>query len=958
MSERIDTDKLQKEVNIVDIIGKYVTLTKHGAEYYGKCPFHDDHKDSLQVNEAKQIYACFACSDTNGKVGGDVLDFLMRYGSTFHEAVKILQGESITMSGEAKQNLAKVTNKPKWTQIPAPSPALSIDHYKHGKPAKVWAYRDKVGKVIGYVCRFNFPDGSKDVLPYVYATDGQRKEWRWLGFSKPRPLFQLDKITGSPDVMVMVVEGEKTAEAAQKLFPSVIVTCWIGGAKAIEETDWSPLKGHKILLWPDNDKTQKYGETHAQAGQVKPWHEQPGNEAMLKIEAILRDKCPSISWVKNTDNLPDKWDVADATDWTQATATAYVKANIYRPSVTGYPGQKTGQPDGQKPAKKEEPTPPKAQAPVSDKGTPEPPKTPEPPAPKAAVKDFGLPDQPFKFLGFDKTESGGLRFHFFVRATQAVVALPHTSLSKTSLMTLGPLNWWESNFPGKQGLNLDGAQQFVIAYGSRKPYSDKLVRGRGAWMEAKSVVLHAGEKLIVNGKEKHISAHDSKYIYEIGEELGFSTGHPLDKIEASKLMDVLNLMNWERPINPYLFAGWAVIAPVCGALKWRPHIWLTGGAGVGKTWIFREIIKPLLGACALRVQSETTEAGIRQILGHDALPVVFDEAEGGERKDSDRIQTILNLMRAASAEDGGIMAKGSAGGSAKTYRVRSCFAFASIAVGVYHQSDRSRVSVLGLQADTDKERGAARWKKLQAAHLDTITEDFCESLRARTIRLLPTIVENARVFSAAVAAELGEQRAGDQLGTLLAGAYSLVSDNVITYEEACVWVKSKDWSEEKQNEQYKDENRLLTLLMETTLTLDAAGSKYDRTVGELIEIAAGKKQSSLGYPEIIEPEKAHERLKRFGMKIEADYLYISNTGDQIRSRLRETSWGKNHNKILQRIKGAEHTEAVRFGPGIVSRSVRLSLSEILGSTPPSAHSGGSPNGGRPAPDGAEDDLPF
>jgi putative DNA primase/helicase len=953
MSERIDTDALQREVNIVDIIGNYVPLKKHGAEYYGKCPFHDDHKDSLQVNPTKQIYSCFACNDANGKVGGDVLDFLQRWGFKFHDAVKVLKGESATMTGERKQNLAKITSAPQWKQIPAPGPALEISHYKHGKPAKAWAYRGKDGKIIGYVCRFNFPDGSKDVLPFVYATDGTKKEWRWLGFDDPRPLYNLDQLVKRPDAMVMIVEGEKTADAAQKLFPSVVVVCWIGGAKAISKTDWSPLFGRKLLIWPDNDKTQKYGEKHEKAGQVKPWAEQPGNWAMLEIENILREKCPSISWVRNDDSLPDKWDIADATEWTAETASAYVKKHIYRPSQSGYP-------DGtaatvKTPEKK--PEPPKSQAPATSAQNPEPPQAPAPPKPAAKAVDLGLPDQPFKFLGFDKTESGGMRFHFYVKPTRTVVSLASSSLSKTNLMTIAPLNWWENNFPGKTGVNLDGAQQFIVHYGSRRPYSDKHVRGRGAWMEGYNVVLHAGENLIVNGKLKPIGAHESKYIYEVGEEMGFSTDNPLNNIEAHKLMDVLNLINWERPINPYLLAGWTVIAPICGALKWRPHVWVTGGAGVGKTWLFREIIKQLLGSSSLRVQSETTEAGIRQILGHDARPVVFDEAEGGERKDNERIQTILNLMRSASAEDGGIMAKGSAGGVAKTYHIRSCFAFASIAVGVHHQSDRSRVSIIGLVADEDKARGAERWKRLQAKHVEVITEEYCERLRARTIKLLPTIVENARVFSAAVAAELGEQRAGDQLGTLLAGAYSLVSDNVITYEEACIWVKSKDWSEERQNETYRDENRLLQMLMETTVSLDAAGSRFDRTIGELVEIAAGRKPTTFAHPELIEPDRADDRLRRFGMKVDGDYLYISNTADQIRQRLRETAWSKNHGKILKRIKTAEHTDSTRFGPAVITRAVRIKLSEVLGS-PPSAHSGGSPNGSNPAADGPKDDLPF
>lgn len=934
--ERIDTDALQKSVNIVDIIGRYVTLHRRGSEYYGKCPFHDDHKDSLQVNESKQIYSCFACNSDSGKVGGDVLDFLMRYGATFHEAVKVLQGESVTMTNEAKQNLAKVTSKPKWVPIPPISPPLEINHYEHGKPFKVWAYRGKDGRLIGYVCRFNLPDGKKDVLPYVFATDGNKKEWRWLGFAKPRPLYQLDKIESNKEAMIMIVEGEKTAEAAQKLFPSIIVTCWIGGSKAINETDWSPIYGRKTLLWPDNDKTQAYGEKHAKAGQVKPWEEQPGNAAMLEIEKILSPKNSFIRWVRNIESLPHAWDVADA-DWNREQAAAYVRTNLY--IRTDAPPVQEASPKPADPAKEEKKEPPKPPAP-----------------PKQPVKktDVPFPDQQFKFLGFDKTESGGMRFHFWVKDKRTVVSLPYSSLSKTGLMTLANLNWWENNFPDKKGLSLDSAQQYIISYGSRKHFNDKYIRGRGAWMEGQNVVLHAGEKLIVNGVEKHISAHDSKYIYEVGEELNFTMADPLSKIDAHKLMDVLELMNWERPINPYLFAGWVVLAPICGALKWRPHIWLTGGAGVGKTWVFSEIIKPLLGTAALRVQSETTEAGIRQILGHDALPVVFDEAEGGERKDSDRIQTILNLMRAASAEDGGIMVKGSAGGTANTYRIRSCFAFASIAIGVHHQSDRSRVSVLGLVADEDKQRGAERWKQLQAKHLETITDSFCERLRARTISMLPTIVENCRVFSAAVAAELGEQRAGDQLGALLAGAYSLVSDKAITYEEACIWVKQKDWSEERQNEQYKDEKRLLTLLMETTVTLDAAGSKWDRSIGELIEIAAEKKETTMQHPELIEPYEAHERLKRFGIKVDGDWIYFSNTSDQIRQRLRETMWGKNHNKILQRIKTAEHTDVIRFSPGIVTRAVRIKLSEVLGFTESSAHSTDKPGEG--VNDG--DDLPF
>ena len=102
------------------------------------------------------------------------------------------------------------------------------------------------------------------------------------------------------------------------------------------------------------------------------------------------------------------------------------------------------------------------------------------------------------------------------------------------------------------------------------------------------------------------------------------------------------------------------MSPFCGALKWRPHIWLTGSAGTGKSWVFKNVVRRLLGETALAVQGETSEAGLRQTLGHDALPVVFDEADIDDRRSADRIQNILTLMRSASTDDGGLLLKGSA----------------------------------------------------------------------------------------------------------------------------------------------------------------------------------------------------------------------------------------------------------------------------------------------------------
>ncbi|MBF0361803.1 MAG: DNA primase [Oligoflexia bacterium] len=72
-----------KEIPISEVIGHYISLSKHGDNYIGKCPFHDDKHPSLSVNDKKAIYKCFAC----GKAG-DSITFVERFCSlSFSEAI-------------------------------------------------------------------------------------------------------------------------------------------------------------------------------------------------------------------------------------------------------------------------------------------------------------------------------------------------------------------------------------------------------------------------------------------------------------------------------------------------------------------------------------------------------------------------------------------------------------------------------------------------------------------------------------------------------------------------------------------------------------------------------------------------------------------------------------------------------------------------------------------------------
>ena len=284
------------------------------------------------------------------------------------------------------------------------------------------------------------------------------------------------------------------------------------------------------------------------------------------------------------------------------------------------------------------------------------------------------------------------------------------------------------------------------------------------------------------------------------------------------------------------------------------------------------------------------------------------------------MQDVLSLMRSASAHDSGVMAKGSALGSAKTYRIRSCFLFASISVQIRQQSDRTRVSVLSLKNYRAGDvRKADRWNQLQKLFTEVVTEDYCRQLRARTIRILPLILENSKVFSAAAAAVLGEQRAGDQIGALLAGAYSLSSSNLITYDQAVRWVSSKDWNEERAQETTKDEVRLFSHLMAQLVKIELTSlGTVERSVGELV-MQCLKIRSDVTMTE----DGAADKLKRVGIRAKDGYVSISNSDPQIKAWLRDTPWSSNHDKILLRIEGSKSVDSERFASGIRERAVRV-----------------------------------
>lgn len=236
------------------------------------CPAHDDGKASLSIRSphGKILFKCHA-------------------GCTQHEVMEALIARELWPKKAPTESWNPIRPVPKGTELPK-----DVRHFKHGKPARTWLYREADGSPIGLIHRFEDGRGGKTLIPMSYCySDRGGKMWTWKSFDKPRPLYNLHLLSKYKDLPVLVLEGEKAADAAQKLFEGKYVcTTWPGGAAASKYSDLRPLKGRKVVLWPDNDK--------------------PGFKAMSEIAEILIsefDTKPDI--VDVPEGLPEGWDVAD-----------------------------------------------------------------------------------------------------------------------------------------------------------------------------------------------------------------------------------------------------------------------------------------------------------------------------------------------------------------------------------------------------------------------------------------------------------------------------------------------------------------------------------------------------------------------------------------------------------------------------------------------------------------------
>lgn len=769
--------------------------------------------------------------------------------------------------------------------VPLPEPVeIPKELSKLGDPDGMWIYRLPDGEAYGAVARWNPKGKRKQIRPIIW--DGEKT--RASGFGTGRPLYNSDLLAASPLAPVLIVEGEKTVDGAHAYLPEGwVVTTWQGGSNAWEYTDWTLLQGHRCVIWPDNDT--------------------PGIKAAAEIEEHLSKLGVPSSIITIGPAFPDGWDLGD--ELPEKFTAAMVGKLLQRELKRVFVKETEGTPDL-----------------------------------SAAARPQEDPDvdgnREFRPLGYDHQ----IYYLMSERNLQVDPYAGSSLMTEKTCMEIYPSRDYWAELQGatkKPDWVLTGVD---IMERCRKEgiFDMKRVRGRGVWVDraadgVERIVLNTGNQLLVKREDqepKKVSfvRLKSKWVYESRNDLlldvdDYQTQATDD--EGRMIREMCQTVRWESPIYADLLAGWIATAIVCGGLDWRTHCWITGNQGSGKSSIVKHIVGSALGDLAIYPLGNTTEAGIRQRLRSDAVPVVFDESEANGQNQKgyaeQRRQAVLGLMRQASSDGRGTIMKGSASNQTHEFAVRSSFLLSSIGVGLKEAADLTRTAVLTVRPFesyglSERKKLEENWSKMLDLE-SMIPASMPQKLLARQVANLHKLRANIEVFKKAATEIMNSPRIGDQLGTLLAGSYSLYSTSVLTVEQCKKYIEAKDLSEFLTVRTEREDIALLHHICGSMIRVETPRGSQERAIGELVRIVLERPRDSE-----ISHNDCEDILQRYGLRvcyegIEREGMWIGTRVPSLNRIMQTSDYFEGWAGVLARHPHAKkYSGTLRFG-GVSSRAI-------------------------------------
>ncbi len=464
-----------------------------------------------------------------------------------------------------------------------------------------------------------------------------------------------------------------------------------------------------------------------------------------------------------------------------------------------------------------------------------PPKPPhEPPGPPG--DDEMLASCPVQPLGHRKG------IHFYISSKGEVRELRESQHRFNNIVALfgGETEWLFKYFPKKNddtvvGWHLGKAVTWLVRQCAQRGLFDPSqgIRGPGVWRgPEKQLITHCGDAIFDGENWRGAGCEiDGVHYPAYPAEPRPDFTRPASAEDAAYLHDHLGMWAWRNPPGATrLVHGWMMCAMICGALHWRPHVWISGDIATGKSALERLLTAGLGGARAIWRASDTTDAGIRMGLDGAAKAVLLDEIE--PKAGSNKVQRVVELARLASTDEQGAVVRGSVEGLARAWHMRGCFYFTSVIHAPLRPADRKRICVIDLDPlPASDDIGAVRQVLLEARERVRL---MAPGLRARMILGWARFNENMATYDLAMGGLGQSARHADQLGTILAAHDTALYDEPVSLEHALGRIEGIGIENYIAGADESAHADCLSHLLSTTLSVDfVTGGTARMTIGEI-----------------------------------------------------------------------------------------------------------------------------
>lgn len=283
------------------LLAEWLGGKREGVEWVGERRANGGLGDSWKVNLNTGVWGHFGASGP-GSGGGDMVSL---YAALNHLDQLPAMRQVASLVGVADRP-ARMLNRSREApaapvapeQIPPDAPPPPA-HPIHGEATATYAY----GRAF-LIARYETLKG-KTFLPWRW----RKGTWWNKGYPAPKPLYGAQYLHKHPDAPILIVEGEKCADMANKFWKNYHTLTWAGGAKAVAQSDWSVLKGRDILIWPDADEV--------------------GRAAAAQIASLL-SRVASRVRIIDIQGEPEGWDIGDAIGegWSVERIAQYSKERV------------------------------------------------------------------------------------------------------------------------------------------------------------------------------------------------------------------------------------------------------------------------------------------------------------------------------------------------------------------------------------------------------------------------------------------------------------------------------------------------------------------------------------------------------------------------------------------------------------------------------------------------------